>query len=339
MLRRADGRRLRIEHGHGDRPRQAPCEGFHLAAPRLGTQPAEPVGHGTEGGDGGIVSIRLRDRGLPVRRPVEQPCERRVLRPPHLPPRDHAPVLRPREGDVEEPHGLGELLQPLDGRRPPVRREVDDLPVTLRRSAVIDRVHGIGPPARLPCVPREREEHHGKLESLGSVHGEDPDEPLVALDAQLRLLVPVVRIGPAAIEPGGELGRGEPVARLRRLQQLGEMPVVGEPSGTVGVPQEVLRAPLPFEQAQQHRSDAPRFPVRAPVLAPLRPGAPCLLVVSERVQRLRVETEQVAGERSSHPRLPTRIGERPQEAFELLRLARVEHAAVVDLDAAHPALA
>ena len=262
-----------------------------------------------------------------------------MLGPAHLAPRDHAPVLRPRDRDVEEPHGLGELLQPLQGRRPLVGREVDDLPVILRRAAVMHRVHRIGAPIRPARVPCERTEHHGKFEPLGAVHGEDPDEPLVALDAQLRLLVPAVRIGPAAVEPGGKLGRGESVARLRRLQQFGEVPVVGESAGAVGVPQEVLRAPFPFEQAQQQGTDAPRFPVRAPVLAPLRPSAPCRLVLSERVQRRRIETEQIAGERSAHLRLPPRIGERPQETFELLGLAGMEHAAVVDLDTAHPALA
>ena len=176
------------------------------------------------------------------------------------PPGDHAPELRARERDVQEPHRLGELLQPLDGLRPLVRVEVDDLPVTVRRPPVIHRVHRIPAPPRTARIPRERAEHHGELEALRSVHGEDPDELLVALDAKLDVVVGTVRVRAATVQPGGELGRGEPFARLRRLQQLGEVAHVGQPACTVAVAEEMRRAPPPLRAAATEPTRSPWTP-------------------------------------------------------------------------------
>ena len=187
-------------------------------------------------------------------------------------------------------------------------------------------------------IPGERAEHHGELEPLRPVHREDLDELLVALEAKLRGVVASDELRPAAIEPRGELGRREPFPCLRLCQKLGKMPEVREPASPVAVPEEVGRAPFGFQQPQQNGANPPRLPVRAPVREARCPVAPHAFFVAERQQRPRIETEHVAGERPSDHRLPPGSGDRPQEAFDLLRFAGVEHAAVVDLDAGHAAL-
>ena len=257
----------------------------------------------------------------------------------HLPPRDHAPVLRPRERNVEEPHRFGEFLEPFDGHGPLVRVEVEDIPVIVRFAQVIHRVHRLGATRRTARVPGERAEHHGEFESLGPVHGQDLDELLVALDPELDVFVVAIGLRPAVIQPGGELGRREPFPCFRLLQQLGEMPVVREPARPVPVTEKAFRAGLSFEKLQQDGSDPLRLPVRTPAREPLRPVAPHSFVVAEGQQRSRVEPEQIAGQRPADPGLSPGLGQSPQQALDLLRFARVKHAAVVDLDAAHSAIA
>ena len=256
----------------------------------------------------------------------------------HPSPRDHAAVLRPRERDVQEPHRFRELLDPRDGSGPLVRVEVEDLPVARLRVQVVGDVPFV---AALPGagVPGEGTEHDGKLQALGRVHGQDPDQRFVAFEPELGALVhrPAPGgVGPAAAQPGGELRRCEPAPGLRFLQEVGEVPEVREPAHPARPGEKALRAALPVEQLQQDRADAARLPLRAPARDPLRPPAPCRLVLGQGVQRGGVQPEQRAGKRPPHPGLPFRLDERPQQALDLLRFVRLEHAAVVDLDAAHP---
>ena len=339
--------RLRVEHRRGDRVRQPPDEGVDLVEPLPGAQPREPIRNVGERTGRGVRIVRTgsvrgrsprpRPRG-PDRATVEQPRKRRVLGAPHLAPRDHAPELRPGERDVQEAHRFGEFLDPLDGPRPLVRVEVEDFPEPFRRPQVIRGVRHARMPPRTAGIPRERAEHHGELESLRPVHRENLDELLVALEAELRGVVAAAGLGPAAVEPRDELRRRESFPCLRALRELGEMAEVREPAGAVGAPEEVGRAPLRFQQPQQNRADPLRLPVGAPVREPRRPAAPRVLFIAEREQRPRVETEHVAGERPPNHRLAPGRGDRPQEAFDLLRFAGVEHAAVVDLNAGHAAL-
>ena len=256
-------------------------------------------------------------------------------------PRDHAAVLRPCERDVQEPHRFRELLDPRDGPGPLVRVEVEDLPVARLRVQVVGDVPFVAAPPG-GGVPGEGAEHDGELQALGRVHGQDPDQRLVALEPELGALVHRPAPGgggSAAAQPGGKLRRSEPASGLRFLQEFGEVPEVREPAHPARPGEKTLRAALPVEQLQQDRADAARLPLRAPARDPLRPPAPCRLVLAQGVQRGGVEPEQGAGQRPAYPGLPPRLDERPQQALDLLRLVRLEHAAVVDLDAAHPARA
>ena len=269
---------------------------------------------------------------------MEKPGERGALGLIHPPPGDHAAVLRAGERHVEEAKVLGELFAPGRRARRLVRLEVEHLPVAFRPALVVGGVP-VPAPGRIPGVPGERQEDDGKLEALRPVHGEDPDERFVALDPELRILVAGPRLRAPPAEPPREGGGRRPQVRLRLLEELRQVPDVREPPRPVPVAEQAGRAPLRFHEAAKERADPLRRPFGAPGAQPVRPPGPRFLVFLELVQAARVEPEEIARERAPFPPLPARLDQRPQQALHLLRLARVEHARVADLDARHPALA
>ena len=101
-----------------------------------------------------------------------------------------------------------------------------------------------------------------------------------------------------------------------------------------------LRAPAEVpQQAADHGRDPPGLPVRAPAPQPLLPVVPGLVVVHQAGEFGGIETEQVARQRTAHAVRGLRLGDRPEQALELFRLAALEHVGVAYLDAPDAVLA
>ena len=171
------------------------------------------------------------------------------------------------------------------------------------------------------------------------MHGDNPHQPLVAVEAQETALLPVSRPRLAApSEPGGESGGTRPACGLHFQQQFREVPVVGEAARAVPVTEQAFRASLDFEKTQQQCTDAALLPASSPGSQPLPPLAPYFVVFVHGDQVGGVEREQVTGERAAHFRLRDRLGEAAQQALELLGLSAVEHVFVAHFGRANPVL-
>ena len=316
---------------------------------RLVGQPGEAKGGRSDHGVHGFEPLAIRSpfpragwnsgaAGRTAPLPVEKPGEGSVLRRPHLPPGDHAPVPGAGEGDVEEPQVLGELLAPGESTGRFVRLEVEHLSVSLRFPLV---VRGVLVPVqgRIPRVPGEGQEDEGKLEALGSVHGKDPHELLVALEPELEIFIVGSRLRPPPAEPDREPRRRRPLLGLRGLEEVRQVPDVGEPPRPVRVAEEARGAALGLHEPPQERADPPCLPVGAPAPKTFRPLAPRFFVLPEVEQPPRVQPEEIARERTAFARPPAGLGESPEQALHLFRFPGLEHARVAHLDAPDVALA
>ena len=256
-------------------------------------------------------------------------------------PRNHAAVLRPCERDVQEPHRFRELLDPRDGPGPLVRIEVEDLPVALLRVQVVGDV---------PSLPRLRA---GASQAKGqSTMGNS--RPLAACTVRIltsasslssrswalssTALPPVaadrLRLSQAASSAGASR---RPVsasckssARCRKFVSLRTPPGRARRRSAPPSPSSSFSRTGPMPRTS-HSERQPATRSAHPLHAASSSPRACSAAASS-PNRAPVSAPRTL---ASRPRLD----ERPQQALDLLRLVRLEHATVVDLDAAHPARA
>ena len=271
---------------------------------------------------------------------MQQPGQRGVFVARRSGPGRYAVVLGTGERHIEKPQLLGAILHLLAVMSGIVRVEVQHLDVAAFLGLVVLRG---GASARTAPEPGERIEHDRKLQALAAMHGDHLHQPLVALEAQLRSVVAVLRIAAPAGEPLHQRRRFKPLAGFRLLQQIRQVQHVGEAARPPWLAQQGRRAMRwrGEQQTTNQRRHAHAAPSRPPFLEALLPRFPNA-ILGKRRRFFQRQPEHAGRQRAAQGRgfaMRRNAGKRLQQTVQLLGLVGVEDIHVAELHALHPAFA
>ena len=175
------------------------------------------------------------------------------------------------------------------------------------------------------------------------MHGDHLHQPLVALEAQLRSVVAVLRIAATAGEPLHQGRRFKPLAGFRLLQQVRQVQHVGEAARPPWLTQQGRRAMRwrGEQQTTNQRRHAHAAPGRPPFLEALLPRLPNA-ILGKRRRFFQRQPEHAGRQRAAQGRgfaMRRNAGKRLQKTVQLLGLVGVEDIHVAELHALHPAFA